>query len=698
MTKSLSEIAVELSKSGLSVIPTQADKRPAVSEWTSYQKDIPDQTKVKAWFSRQRNIAAIAGKVSGGLEILDFDCQAEALPKWTQYVQEHCPGLVERLIMEASPNGAHVCYRCPEATIPGNSKLARKSIEVEGPGEHSYRGKKFQAQRLNGKWSITPEIIETRGEGGYCLIYPSKGYDLKQGDYLNIPIITAGERNVLIEAALYCNEWTPPQEIDKGYQPSRGGNKKPGEDFDERGDLRGLLEKHGWSAKGHTNDGRELWLRPGKRKGNSATLSEGKIFYVFSSNGQPFEPGKAYGPFGVYALLEHSGDFKEATKALAAQGYGNRVETDGQSRTNAPTMAELREHIGLCVFPGQKFTFDEVCRGIGCYKPEQRNILSAYMGRLCKEGLIKRDEYRFGGYRRVAHVQAYDLTKAEDFTEIDIFLPLDLDRLITLSPHQLLQISGRYDAGKSSFIYQVMADNYRNHKIVAIISEEQGPEEIKDRMQKLGIPLNHPNITIYPMELGFEDLIPSEPAITLIDYIKADSNAYETGAQIQRMLKNLGQGIVIFATQKHPGLDKPVGGQFSVHGPAHVILLDRSKDKFICKIFRTKRKGNLEGYWKPFTRDEDGRLEAVIDTWKPGRIKWEKDAKPDNNKSNSSNNSNSSCVGKRGGPHIYKKKEKERIKEKERKTAGESTAKPKDPGLFTDDFLKSANAHIEGEV
>ena len=54
-----------------------------------------------------------------------------------------------------------------------------------------------------------------------------------------------------------------------------------------------------------------------------------RTFYVFSSNAVPFEPNQAYSPFAVYTLLEHNGDFVEATRALAAEGFGGAPLTVG---------------------------------------------------------------------------------------------------------------------------------------------------------------------------------------------------------------------------------------------------------------------------------------------------------------------------------------------------------------------------------
>jgi hypothetical protein len=626
----------------------------------------------------------IAGNVSGGLELLDFDCQAEALPKWIQYVMDAAPGLIERLILENSPKGAHAAYRCVEAIIPGNTKLARKYIEVEGPGEHSYKGKKFQAQRLNGNWCITPEIIETRGEGGYCLISPSRGYEIKQGDFLNIPTITAGERNTLIEAARACNEWTPAQEINKGYQPSRGGDKKPGEDFDELGDLRGLLQKHGWTFKRIGNDGREQWARPGKNKGHSATLTDGKIFYCFSSNGDPFESGKAYGPFAVYATLEHNGNFKEATEALAEQGYGSRPAK------GAPSMADLKLYMDFNIDPGQFFTAEEVCRGLGAYGREQKKAVYRDLSRLVQQGAIKKDKYKHGGFRRVLDLQAYDLDgEIEAINLFDLELPLDLHNLVSIEPNQLVAISGRYDAGKSAFLFHAMALNYRYRKIIHFSSPEWHLSAIKKRLDELDIPRPHPNVACYPMREGYEDLIPPEPCIVLVDYIRTNDSPYEIDRQFHRIFQNLQNGVCIAAIQKHPGLDRPTGGQFAIHAPHHVILLDKFKGAYLCKIFKSKSERDLEGLYRTFGFKEGRRLTPHMKDWKKGYIKWNKANDTNDTKRNDSN---------RGGSHTYKKKEKERSKEKERKTAGDSEATEENHDLFSESILKTNGDHIEGEL
>jgi hypothetical protein len=86
-----------------------------------------------------------------------------------------------------------------------------------------------------------------------------------------------------------------------------------------------LLLNHGWKEAGQTGDKQHL-TRPGKDRGISATLFDRKVLHVFSSNALPFDADKSYAPFGIYTLLEHSGDFSKAASELARQGYGDTRE------------------------------------------------------------------------------------------------------------------------------------------------------------------------------------------------------------------------------------------------------------------------------------------------------------------------------------------------------------------------------------
>ena len=306
----------------LCVLPARrAEKRP-VGTWKQFQKRLPTETELSAWMANDPDaICILTGKISGNLEMIDFDNGGELFDAWSSCIPAD---ILPRLVIEKTQSGGqHVIYRC-QTEICGNLKLA---------------------QRADGDKPVT--LIETRGQGGLFLCAPTTGYELMQGDLAAPPLLTEDQRDALLQAAWELNEYIPPV-VDGPKATSDGGHtaplsahsannsptlahqannpaipahnaNRPGDDFNDRGDVRAVLENHGWTCtKGGEN---EYWRRPGKISGTSATLKE-RVFYVFSSNAPPFEPNGAYSPFAVYAILEHGGDFSAATRALSTQGFG----------------------------------------------------------------------------------------------------------------------------------------------------------------------------------------------------------------------------------------------------------------------------------------------------------------------------------------------------------------------------------------
>jgi hypothetical protein len=296
-------------------------KRPAVTAWKEYQTRLPTPDEVSAWFANPHDACClICGAVSGNLELIDFDCAGEAFDAWSKLVTAEAPGLLDRLVVETSPSGGwHVVYRCTEP-VCGNLKLASWREDLPGPEPVVRFGKTYKPRKdRDDRWYIILVLIETRGEGGLFLCAPSPGYQLVQGAFTALPVLTAAERDVLLRCAWVLNTVLP--EI-QDPQPSSTGALRPGDDFNRRADLAALLTHHGWSL---SRDGpNQHWCRPGKTTGTSATLKDG-VFYVFTSNAPPFEPNRAYSPFATYALLEHYGDYAAAAKELRRLGFGDQT-------------------------------------------------------------------------------------------------------------------------------------------------------------------------------------------------------------------------------------------------------------------------------------------------------------------------------------------------------------------------------------
>ncbi len=311
-TTELLSLSRRLVDAGLSVIPIKADgsKAPRVS-WKSFQSERATDQDLVNWFDRGSNngIAAVAGSVSGNLEVLDFDEWA-AFGIWMKLViQQGKKNLFDKLVLVMTPAGGwHVFFRCPDG-IEGNQKLASRV----------------------GKDGKAVVLIETRGEGG-CVVLPgspkschpsNKPYVLRQGSLTAIPNVSAAQRELLLQCARSLNEHVQPSRVITGPSPAAGN--RPGDNFNRKVDWRGILEPHGWEIVGDAEE-KTNWRRPGKEEGVSATTNYGgsDLFYPFSTNAYPFEAERAYDKFAAYTLLNHSGDFSAAAASLAAQGYGDQ--------------------------------------------------------------------------------------------------------------------------------------------------------------------------------------------------------------------------------------------------------------------------------------------------------------------------------------------------------------------------------------
>src|SRR5262249_19760888 len=191
-------------------------------------------------------------------------------------------------------------------------------------------------------------IIETKSEGGYFLLPGSpaachekrRPYEITQGRFDRIPELTSEQRNVFLALPRTFDEIQPePYEPKRTPQQRNGpGTLLPGEDFNQRGpSFETLLV--GWQ-KWKTLSQKTWWTRPGKTKGVSASTNE-RYFYPFTTNSE-FDPLRAYSKFAVYTILNHSGDFSAAAKALYQEGYGSRAETRSESR-DAPISEPGRE-------------------------------------------------------------------------------------------------------------------------------------------------------------------------------------------------------------------------------------------------------------------------------------------------------------------------------------------------------------------
>jgi len=291
---------------GLSIIPVSTTKIP-FKPWAEYQSTIAPIALWHSHYINQGTVGIITGKISGNLECIDIDIKNDPTGKIiTEYSNIIPPDLLKKLVIQSTPSGGrHFIYRCPDATIDKNLKLALHSDRTV--------------------------ILETRGEGGYFCTSKVNN-KIMQGVldldnlYEDIPVITPEERNLLLELARSLTRFFPSGNTSKNGEPFVY-NEPAINEFNNKYLIVELFEKHGWSVV--KEDDQKIYLL---RDGSSAVHSgyyfkDSKTFFCFSTSTE-FQPEKPYNHFQVLQVLEGKNDYRTTVRLLKDYGYEVKTKPD----------------------------------------------------------------------------------------------------------------------------------------------------------------------------------------------------------------------------------------------------------------------------------------------------------------------------------------------------------------------------------
>lgn len=308
---------------GLSIIPVNAKKKPAITEWGPYQKKQATREQVERWarFHSLAGFAAVCGEVSGGLTIIDFDVPG-FYEKWAALAGELAQTLPTQ---RTGGGGEQVAFR--SGLVVANDKLAWAPADNKMGREVA---------------------IETRGEGGYAVLPPSfchlaekRGkrhqhpYQAIQGDFTAVPTITDVQARHLIEVARsLCQVPVSKKQMQAASLSPRSNGGQAGGGvigrFNEVYGVGTILSRNQYQPRG------DRYLAPDSTTGEPGVYIFEDTGRCYSHHGNdPLNDGHAHNPFSVYCILEHGGDVKAAVKAAAAELGIER--TEGRPKGEAGT-------------------------------------------------------------------------------------------------------------------------------------------------------------------------------------------------------------------------------------------------------------------------------------------------------------------------------------------------------------------------
>lgn len=306
---------------GISVIPVSKNKIP-LSQWAIYQKVMAPR---EAWldhYGKSGYVGLITGKVSGNFEVIDIDLKNDPTGKIIEEYRALIPdSLYQKLQVVRTPSGGqHYRYRCQEAVIDVNKKLAMHDPKAV--------------------------LIETRGEGGF-VCHHLQDYQVIQGNFNileaepELPEITASERELLFELARSLDRSIKDKKLTFTY------SHRAKIQFNEEYNILDLFEKHGWTVVQDTAD-RVLLLRPGSSTSHhSGTyFKESKLFFCFSTS-TTFQTSKPYCPYQVMQELEQLKDDRTALAYIGELGYKAPRVNGGGNAVNETQIATFLNERGV---------------------------------------------------------------------------------------------------------------------------------------------------------------------------------------------------------------------------------------------------------------------------------------------------------------------------------------------------------------
>lgn len=602
----VSEFAVSCLKHRLSVIPIlPGTKRPAIAKWEPFQKERMTDAEARKRFINGCQVALVGGAVSGNLECLDFD-NPDLFQPYLDTLESVNPELHGKLTTwQHTPSGGyHIIVRCAEP-VHGNLKLAMSKPYQDGQGHRRQ-----------------DVYIETRGQGGYFLVAPSKGYCL-HGKLSEIPVVTMDELDLLHGIARSFDEGGQQEQ----KQPSRcdsSAGDRPGDRFNRENDWRTLLESEGWRYIKTVGD-REQWQRPGK-EGNeiSATLHPEQGLFVFSTS-TPLPDRKPLDKFGFYAYSRFNGDLSAAAKNLhspdnsghSGQSRTFRTKPDASGRvtdglrttsgygpgTGRTLSSEVLAFIESDPAPFEtKDVYSELCAKDRREKKTISDALSYY----AKQGKIRKIEGKRGCWEVAEEEPEVMDILSVNVKPFNILLPLDISAFSAVHPGSVILVSGSSNAGKTLFLLTIVRNFFgsniypqtplhlSNERIdvapMVYLNSEMSAGELATRIRRFG---DDPstwvrNVKFIERSHSFDKLVTPD-GVTFIDFLEVNEDFYQAGKFIADIHRRLKGGVAVVAMQKKQGQLYAKGGEMTLEKPRLVINLDRNEPHgFICKITKCK--------------------------------------------------------------------------------------------------------------
>ena len=316
----------KLATLGYSIIPVNELKKP-IGKWKSYQNIHRTADEVE-------NLSAPDfGIVTGynDIECIDVDLkifsslqeQKEWWKEYLDFLQDNIEDFTDKVVIAKTKKaGYHIIYKTKQKT--GNVKIARLK-------------------------DYTEAIVESRGVGGYIMIYENflfgKGYH-------DVDYITDKERDIIWSISRTYN-YIENVKIDtpkkSEYKATSENDITPWVDYNSKHSAMDLITDEFTIVRNTSTN--YIIKRHGATSPHSGYVyKDSGCMYLFST-GTLYPNEQLLSPFAIFAHKYHNGDMTKAAADIYAQGYGSRKIPKVEFKNEVPEVKIDRIEFPLDIFP-----------------------------------------------------------------------------------------------------------------------------------------------------------------------------------------------------------------------------------------------------------------------------------------------------------------------------------------------------------
>jgi len=287
---------------GYSLIVSDHEKTP-IGKWTKLQQTplTKEEFEIRYNWKETHYVGLVTGY--NGFECIDVDLKVFATLKeqndfWNEFLQLLKDNIddfdLKFTIYKTINQGYHILYKTK--VVEGNKKIARLKGHTEA-------------------------VIESRGKGGYCVVYTNNITDLT---YLDVKHISDKDREILWTICKMYN-WTGDEEVKEEISDKYESTLSPWKDYNERVSIWDIISND-FKIVAKTQN-QDIIKRNGGTSPHSGYIyRDSGCMYLFST-GTIYPHEELISPFKAYTYKHHNGDFTAAARDIYAQGYGSRRGT-----------------------------------------------------------------------------------------------------------------------------------------------------------------------------------------------------------------------------------------------------------------------------------------------------------------------------------------------------------------------------------